>query len=387
MTNRRIPNGVDLFCRVIDHYGDAGTSWRLARELRRVLAHECAIRLVVDAPELVLALAGDEGTQGIEIIPWREPFSLPGNGAAAPWVIEMFGCDLPSCCLKEDGGGRRLILNLEYFSCEDWALDFHLRESLLGREDLRKFFFMPGLDPAGGGIMSLSRPCGPESDRLPARRDWLASRGVDPGLADMRWLIVYAYRGPWDGLLRTLSRDSRNWGVWALGEGVQREMKASCSDWAAADPKRWGSALSRGGCTVLFPPFLAQRAFDTLLCLSDFSLVRGEDSLAGALLSGRPFLWQLYPQPEELLRRKMDAFLKALDPVWSDEERRDGFKGFMDSFNFPGKGVDLDWDRVLDMGEGMGRDLSEFSSRLRTSCNLTEKLVQFASFFFRGEIT
>ncbi|HPT57947.1 MAG TPA: elongation factor P maturation arginine rhamnosyltransferase EarP, partial [Casimicrobium sp.] len=37
---------VDIFCRVIDNYGDIGVCWRLARQL----AHEHAVlvRLVVD---------------------------------------------------------------------------------------------------------------------------------------------------------------------------------------------------------------------------------------------------------------------------------------------------------------------------------------------------
>ena len=38
---------VDIFCRVIDNFGDAGVMWRLARALR---AEGYAVRLIIDDP-------------------------------------------------------------------------------------------------------------------------------------------------------------------------------------------------------------------------------------------------------------------------------------------------------------------------------------------------
>ena len=46
---------VDIFCRVIDNFGDAGVMWRLARALR---AEGYAVRLIIDDPSTLRALAG-----------------------------------------------------------------------------------------------------------------------------------------------------------------------------------------------------------------------------------------------------------------------------------------------------------------------------------------
>lgn len=61
-------------------------------------------------------------------------------------------------------------------------------------------------------------------------------------------------------------------------------------------------------------PFLPQENWDRFLLASDFSIVRGEDSWSRAALSGRPFLWQAYPQAERYQMVKVEAFLEALRP-------------------------------------------------------------------------
>src|SRR5947208_6585773 len=46
----------DLFCRVIDNFGDAGIAWRLARELHD--EHGLAVTIWIDAPDVLLPLTG-----------------------------------------------------------------------------------------------------------------------------------------------------------------------------------------------------------------------------------------------------------------------------------------------------------------------------------------
>ena len=57
-------------------------------------------------------------------------------------------------------------------------------------------------------------------------------------------------------------------------------------------------------------PFLAQPDFDHLLWCCDLNLVRGEDSWVRALWAGRPWLWQAYPQADEVHLDKLTAFLQ-----------------------------------------------------------------------------
>ena len=48
------PRRWDIFCRVIDNYGDIGVSWRLARQLAH--EHGAAVRLWVDQLPVLRAL-------------------------------------------------------------------------------------------------------------------------------------------------------------------------------------------------------------------------------------------------------------------------------------------------------------------------------------------
>ena len=66
----------DLFCRVIDNFGDIGVSWRLARDLAR---RGEQVRLWVDDPGALRWMAPD-GEPAIEVVRWgAEPPRLP------PW--------------------------------------------------------------------------------------------------------------------------------------------------------------------------------------------------------------------------------------------------------------------------------------------------------------
>ncbi len=88
---------IDLFCRVIDNYGDIGVCWRLARQL--VAEHGCQVRLMVDdlasfrviAPEID-ATAAVQSLHGVDVIAWRGADGL----APSEVVIEAFACDPPA---------------------------------------------------------------------------------------------------------------------------------------------------------------------------------------------------------------------------------------------------------------------------------------------------
>jgi uncharacterized repeat protein (TIGR03837 family) len=52
--------------------------------------------------------------------------------------------------------------------------------------------------------------------------------------------------------------------------------------------------------------------FDHLLWSCDLNFVRGEDSLVRALWAGAPFVWQIYPQDDDVHHEKLDAMLDWL---------------------------------------------------------------------------
>jgi uncharacterized repeat protein (TIGR03837 family) len=69
---------------------------------------------------------------------------------------------------------------------------------------------------------------------------------------------------------------------------------------------------SWGPLRVRFLPYLPQSSFDQLLCLCDLNLVRGEDSLAQAVQTGKPCVWQIYPQDDGAHLSKLEAYLDAI---------------------------------------------------------------------------
>jgi uncharacterized repeat protein (TIGR03837 family) len=67
--------------------------------------------------------------------------------------------------------------------------------------------------------------------------------------------------------------------------------------------------VRRGALTLRVLPFVPQPDYDRLLWACDLNFVRGEDSFVRAQWAGRPFVWHIYPQEENLHHKKLRAFL------------------------------------------------------------------------------
>jgi uncharacterized repeat protein (TIGR03837 family) len=150
----------DIFCRVVDNFGDIGVCWRLAKQLTD--EHALHVRLWVDdlvsaqklLPELDPSLSA-QNSCGVAIHRWQADFSVD---AVADVVIEAFACELPANYLlamaqKQMVGKQPIWLNLEYLSAEGWVDDFHLKPSPHPRLRLKKTFFFPGFTETTGGLL------------------------------------------------------------------------------------------------------------------------------------------------------------------------------------------------------------------------------------------
>ena len=147
----------DIFCRVIDNYGDIGICWRLARQL--VAEHGRQVRLWVDdlaslSPlcPAVDASRAEQWMQGVEIRQWRTDFpEIP----VADVVIEAFACELPESYIGTMAKAERkpCWVNLEYLTAEQWAEDCHGMASPHPSLSLTKYFFFPGFSTQSGGLL------------------------------------------------------------------------------------------------------------------------------------------------------------------------------------------------------------------------------------------
>jgi uncharacterized repeat protein (TIGR03837 family) len=73
---------------------------------------------------------------------------------------------------------------------------------------------------------------------------------------------------------------------------------------------RAGDAAAHGALTVRVLPFIPQPDYDRLLWACDVNFVRGEDSWVRAQWAGKPFVWHIYAQEENLHHKKLRAFLQ-----------------------------------------------------------------------------
>lgn len=259
----------DLFCRVIDNWGDIGVCWRLAADLG---ARGQTVRLWVDDAR-ALAWMAPHGAPGVSV----GAFGAAGDPGEV--VVEAFGCDPPpDFVVRMQRAQPPVWINLEYLSAEAWVERSH---SLPSPQPggLRKWFFFPGFTPATGGLLR-------EPGLLPAR----AAFARPPG---PRRALVFCYDTP--HLARLAAQfDGQLWLCPGPAQALQdaRTRRLRHTD---------------------------QPGFDRWLWSVDLAVVRGEDSLVRAVWAGTPFVWHIYPQHDGVHRAKLDALLARLQP---DDEVR-----------------------------------------------------------------
>jgi uncharacterized repeat protein (TIGR03837 family) len=298
--NRKPPR-CDIFCKVIDNFGDAAVCWRLSRQLCR--EHGWKVRLLIDRPDVLDKLVPNVSSEPVIVEKWDRAsgccFTNP-----APIAIEAFGCDLPKSYIDAmiSMAPQPLWLNLEYLTAESWADDCHGLESRHPQLPLVKFFFFPGFTDKTGGLLR-------EADYEQRRNSFdPADFRREFGLPDNEppetlTISLFSYPTP---LLPQLIT------AWADSPLPIHALLPGSTD----------TAHKIGSLTLSPLPFLPQQRYDELLWLSDINFVRGEDSFVRAQLAGKPLVWHIYPQDEFAHIAKLDAFLQRyptgnkMEPLW-----------------------------------------------------------------------
>ncbi len=301
----------DIFCTVVDNFGDIGVTWRLARQL--VAEHSVRVRLWVDdlraferlCPEIDTQLA-QQWQQGVEVRQWLVEW-LPID--AADVVIAAFACQLPASYMDAMAARAQppLWLNLDYLSAEDWVVGCHGLPSVKYRH-VQKYFFFPGFRQDTGGLLRerglLERRRKFQQDAS-AQREFLQGLGVDraPG-SQLISLFAYENAGlaSWLDCLASDSTPSHM----LVPEG---RILGDVERWLGVEGLAAGDVHVRDGLTVQVLPFVRQDQYDLLLWSCDFNAVRGEDSFVRAQWAGRPLLWHIYRQDEDIHLDKLEAFL------------------------------------------------------------------------------
>ena len=311
----------DIFCEVIDNYGDIGVCWRLAVNLAQ---RGQRVRLWASDTAPLQWLA-PHGHAGVEVLPWHTPLAevdLPSEPADV--LIEAFGCTLDPVVqarwAQQQATHPGVWLNLEYLSAEPYVQRCHLLPSpvLSGpAAGCGKFFFYPGFVGQTGGL--LREPDLLQRQQRFDRAAWLAQWQVP---AQAQAISLFCYEPPvLRQLLQQLQQAAQTHASHDHATGMAGQLHVFITQGRsrqaalAALPAEVAHALAvqgqaQWGRLVLHAlPWLEHAVFDELLWACDFNLVRGEDSLVRALWAGKPFVWQIYPQDDAAHHAKLLAFL------------------------------------------------------------------------------
>lgn len=374
-----IPKTWDIFCKVVDNFGDAGVCWRLARILHR--EHGLNVRLWIDDPATLYALhptldvaASLQQVDNITVGRWQDVAPLPDDVAV---VIEAFGCGLPEGYVAAMAASLRppLWIVLEYLSAESWVDEHHGLSSPHPRLPLPRYFFFPGFTPASGGLL---READLQSRRAAfdatARQALWRGLGFSEVAADALTVSLFAYDdAPLAELLAAMAESAEPVVVAVPGSALLPAVR-SFFGVAADDRGPW----RRGALEVRALPFLPQPRYDELLWACDLNFVRGEDSFVRAQWAARPLVWQPYRQDDEAHQRKLQAFLARYDAGLAVAPAA-ALGEFWRCWNGDPAGLAAAWPRLRAAQGDLRRHAGRWARDLATHADMAGQLVGFVA--------
>lgn len=327
----------DLFCQVIDNYGDIGVCWRLASQLA---ARGHRVRLWVDDAS-ALSWMAPQGAPGVELRDWHAAPPSPPQ-AATDVLVEAFGCEIPpaflaACAQDARQRNRRPVwINLEYLSAESYVERMHRLPSPVQHGPAAgwtRWFFYPGFTPATGGLLLEPGLLQRQHDFMAQRQTaWREDRMPDHGAArdQALWISLFSYEPPALPTLLQLASKRPTHLLVTPGRSTQAVQ-------AAENRLKPPGFDAPGGLqplsvkhkllSISYLHATPQSGFDELLWACDLNAVRGEDSLVRALWAGKPLLWNIYPQHDDAHHEKLAAFLDWLDAPATLRQLHDAWNG------------------------------------------------------------
>ncbi|MDH4233965.1 MAG: elongation factor P maturation arginine rhamnosyltransferase EarP [Gallionella sp.] len=368
----------DIFCNVIDNYGDIGVCWRLARQLAN--EHGLAVRLWVDdlgsfsklCPEADTTL-DSQHRRGVEVRHWRKQFHAV---QPADLVIEAFACKLPDSYIEAmaEQKNKPVWVNLEYLSAEDWVEGCHKLPSPHPSLPLTTYFFFPGFTRQTGGLLLerdlLARRDAFRNDEAQQQAFWRSNGMEMPGAETLK-ISLFAYENAalaglfdaWAGGIQPV--------LCLVPEG--RILPQVGQYFSGAAPGA-GKVYSRGNLQVRVLPFVEQERYDELLWACDVNFVRGEDSCVRAQWAGKPFVWQIYPQHDAVHWDKLQAFLNRYNTSLSPSSR-EALQSLWQAWN-EGNGAGQLWSAFFSASSELNQHAQHWAQQLAEN-NLALNLLDF----------
>lgn len=269
---------IGIVCKVIDNFGDAGFSLRLAKALA---ARSHRVILFHDDPVTFRALYPADENAGLSLLDARDAFHTLKKFGNLDLIVEPFGTSSEQTMHRFDLELKRVCprtpwVLIDYLSSEDWVEDFHLSQSIDPSSGHVTTFFYPGFTEKTGGLIHCDYPA------------HLRNTAMQGGKHDLK-VFVFSYpNAPVVELIDCCNSTDTSTHIYIAGpkpEGVE----AAC---------------------VTELAFCPQSDFDELLAKHDVLFVRGEDSFVRAQLAGKPMIWQIYPTDDGAHAEKLSKFFE-----------------------------------------------------------------------------
>jgi uncharacterized repeat protein (TIGR03837 family) len=301
----------DIFCKVIDNFGDIGVCMRLATDLA---SRGERVRLWVDDTS-ALGWMVPEPHPRVEVRTWQKPLNIQ-DLTPSQILVEAFGCDIDpefiAAYLGWVGAKNKkpVWINLEYLSAEPFVERCHRLPSPVMSgpgKGVTKHFFYPGFTSKTGGL--LREPALHERLTHFDRAQWLHAQGLVVSSELLVSLFCYEPLAL-GALLDQWANATTPTRLLVTAGRATQAVQAAIKNRIALKPM-WNVL---GQLSISYLPLLSQPDFDHLLWACDLNFVRGEDSLVRAIWANKPFVWQIYPQNDQAHAPKLDAFLALLPP-------------------------------------------------------------------------
>lgn len=378
---------LDIFCEIIDNYGDIGVVYRTAKELQKIFPKSKIRAFLNKLDEFkkinsqVLDLPS-QNIDGIEYITFDYLRDNANELLTAQVIIEAFGCQIPKEYMEIAYDNSELLINLEYLSAEDWIEDFHLQSSPLGRGKLKKVFFMPGFTEKSGGVIADSNYL-ERIQRVLENKEFYEKKYLSD-IEDRENKIIgtlFSYEKNFTPLLEDLKKLDKDVVILAMGEKTQDSLRKILKNFSIED---FRNSLKYGKIEIRFLNFLNQEEYEELINIVDFNFVRGEDSFIRAVLTGKPYMWHIYCQEEYAHMDKIEGFLDKYRKVienFSDEDFLLNMEKFFKDYNFRKENsLELGKESYLYFFENLAK-IEKYNTIFRDfliqKCNLINKLKDF----------
>lgn len=313
----------EIFCRVIDNFGDLGVCWRLAAALG---ARGQVVRLWADDARALAWMAPD-GAAGVQVMHWQPDQPMPSDTQPGDVVIEGFGCEIDPAWMasksiaigvdsirasNQNDLKHPVWINLEYLSAEAYVERSHgLRSPVLQgpAQGMDKWFFYPGFTARTGGLICDVAPRVPLAQKPPSSATQIS---------------LFCYEPPaLSELLQQLAASAQPTQLIVMQGRAREAVKAVLEGHFSSQIGHQPLENLRQALSIQEQTYLSQAQYDALLARCDLNFVRGEDSLVRALLAGQAFVWHIYPQADGAHAAKLEAFLDWLQapPDWREFHR------------------------------------------------------------------